>query len=418
MKSIQEFLLEFLNDESNSGADLQFLTSKFQDLKFYESHYELESLLHLLVRIANNHHCSSNFYGKIEAILTFYKDDIQKFFSNSQIFNIFVSNKRILLYLIEEKIITIDEYIVKKLTSDKYVKMKYPQYFSPEIRPFMNEKWFPKIEVKKENNSRNNWNNLNNQDQNNLSNKWIEELKNELPEKFYEKRKNGQNDSYICELIEKDLVEEFIAYVNKINLSPRSTIDFSNYETNSFLIKKFTQFKNQESNKRFNPFFNNNQNNKKERISLIEYAAFFGSIQIFNYLRMNNVDLLPSLWMFAIHGNNAELIHLLEELNVKFGNNECYMYIIESIKCHHNDLANYFINNYMQNAEDKEQSIFIQALKYYNFNFIQNKFIKKSFYHLCEYDYCPLVEILLKDENTNINEIVIFKKKNIYKIFN
>ena len=286
MKSIQEFLLEFLNDESNSGADLQFLTSKFQDLKFYESHYELESLLHLLVRIANNHHCSSNFYGKIEAILTFYKDDIQKFFSNSQIFNIFVSNKRILLYLIEEKIITIDEYIVKKLTSDKYVKMKYPQYFSPEIRPFMNEKWFPKIEVKKENNSRNNWNNLNNQDQNNLSNKWIEELKNELPEKFYEKRKNGQNDSYICELIEKDLVEEFIAYVNKINLSPRSTIDFSNYETNSFLIKKFTQFKNQESNKRFNPFFNNNQNNKKERISLIEYAAFFGSIQIFNYLRM------------------------------------------------------------------------------------------------------------------------------------
>ena len=45
---------------------------------------------------------------------------------------------------------------------------------------------------------------------------------------------------------------------------------------------------------------------------LIEYAAFFGSIRIFQYLRFNNIELQPSLWFYAIHSNNTEMIHLLE----------------------------------------------------------------------------------------------------------
>ena len=56
---------------------------------------------------------------------------------------------------------------------------------------------------------------------------------------------------------------------------------------------------------------------KNKNTTLIEYSAFYGSIQIFNFLRMNNVELSPSLWLYAIHGNNAELIHLLEENKVE-----------------------------------------------------------------------------------------------------
>ena len=52
--------------------------------------------------------------------------------------------------------------------------------------------------------------------------------------------------------------------------------------------------------------------------TLIEYAAFFGSIQIFKYLVKNGVELYPSLWNFAIHGNNPELISFLEDSGLRF----------------------------------------------------------------------------------------------------
>ena len=83
----------------------------------------------------------------------------------------------------------------------------------------------------------------------------------------------------------------------------------------------------------------------KRKASLIEYAAFFGSIQIFKYLQLNNVELTPSLWLYAIHCNNPEIIHLLEENHVIPEDKsyfECYK---ESIKCHHNNIANYIKDN-------------------------------------------------------------------------
>lgn len=102
---------------------------------------------------------------------------------------------------------------------------------------------------------------------------------------FEKKCRIGENDSYICTLIRKDSVEEFISYINRINLSHSSKIKPSIYETNSYLIDK--------------------------EPTLIEYAAFFGSIQIVQYLKYNEVQLNFSLWFYSIHSNNAELIHFL-----------------------------------------------------------------------------------------------------------
>ena len=70
-----------------------------------------------------------------------------------------------------------------------------------------------------------------------------------------------------------------------------STIKESIYETNLFLLK----------NK--NP-------------TIIEYAAFHGSIQIFTFLKINNVSLTSSLWPYSIHGNNDEILYLLEENHI------------------------------------------------------------------------------------------------------
>ena len=124
---------------------------------------------------------------------------------------IFKSNKKILLFLIEQQLIIVDEYIVKKITlKEKYIKAKYPQNFLP----FINEKWFPKYRYNDETNEE--------------VNGWVKEINRELPE----------NDIQICELIRKDMITEFVKYVTQNGVSLNAKIHPSIYETNLFLLNK------------------------------------------------------------------------------------------------------------------------------------------------------------------------------------
>ena len=223
---------------------------------------------------------------------------------------------------------------------------------------------------------------------------WIDQInEKDLPNDFYEARKKGENDSHICELIRTDSVEEFIIHVTRNNYSLNSKINQSIYETNSLLIKQAAS----------------------NNLTLIEYAAFYGSIQIFQYLKMNEVELKPSLWTFSIHSQDAELIHCLEENKVEpptfalSGMSSYKSCIKESIKCYHNDIMNYIQDNLLENIEKNSQDGFTQSIKYYNFSFIQEEFINaSSFNDFCHYDYYLIVNALLtaKNMNIDINKII------------
>ena len=371
MKDIQSKLLEFIENDEDNFENLKII---FNDQKIHDDKHKLKIILHLVAGIENNHHRGNSFFDKIEKILTFLQGSIKIFFSNSELFQIFKNNKRIILFFIKKEIIIIDKNITLKITNGKYVEMNYPQYFAPEIKVFINEKWFPKYDKDKENT---------------MENSWIEEINKEIPENFYEKRKNGENDNYICELIRDDLVKEFIIYITKNNYSLDSKIVPSIYETNQFLIQ----------NK-----INESSNHQLYNPTLIEYATFYGSIQIFQYLRLNNVELKESLWYYAIHGNNPEIIHLLEENHVQINEKNVF---IESIKCHHNDIAYYFQNTVLSNNEENSYYSYKNILKYYNFSFISCDLIDQKFFlDLCKYDYYQLVNFLInnrKDIYINLN---------------
>ena len=359
MGKIQKSILDLLEDETIIDGKFQSPTIIFDDLKIYDNKYKLMSLLHLLLKISNHHHRNLNFINKIEKILLDFKDSIKKYFSNIEIFNIFKGNKRIILFLIEEKILIIDENIIKRITSQKYEKKKYLQYFSPEIKPFIGAEWFPK-QLRKI-------------------------IFDELPEDFYENRKIGENETYICTLIRLDSVKEFIIYINQNAISLNSNIEPSIYETNSFLVKK------QQSN-----------------ISFIEYAAFFGAIEIFQYLKMNEATFPPQLFLYAIHSNNAEMIHLLEENDDNRNDKSYQMCLLESIKCHHNDISNYFQNNYFKSDIENSMDVFKQNLKYYNFAFIENKNFDKPYYFV-KYDYYILLDSFFKANKDNQNIQIIYE---------
>ncbi|KAK8871372.1 hypothetical protein M9Y10_007096 [Tritrichomonas musculus] len=158
--------------------------------------------------------------------MTKFKDEITKRFKNSEIFNIFKDNKRILLFLLENEIMIMDDYIVQTIITGKYLDAKYPQYFAPEIQTFMTKSWFPKINTSQ-------------------NMKRIIEVQKKLPKNFNELRKKGENDSLICKMIQDDSIDEFKEYFEKDKFS----VDNSKNKKES--------------------------NNDDNEITLIKYAAFF-----------------------------------------------------------------------------------------------------------------------------------------------
>ena len=197
---------------------------------------ELTQFLLTIKSISDHHQRDVYFNKKINQILQHYKDQIKQTLPNDEIIHIFESNKLIVLFLLKNDIITISEdiykYIVRIIESNGN---RYFYFFYPELEKYKGEEEMKSIK---------------------------EELLAQNPtifEKFETKRQKGQNDSYICSLNRNDSIEEFISYLNRNNISVSSKIKLSIFETNSFLIEN-------------------------KNTSLIEYSAFFGSIQIFQYL--------------------------------------------------------------------------------------------------------------------------------------
>lgn len=375
MQHFQEKILEFIEE------DLAFddLTSGFQEKKIVENVNDFKIILHLLAKISNNHHRSPGFFEKIEEIIKYFKQDIQKHFSNIELFNIFKSNKRILLFLFDEKIIIPTKSISKIITNDKYKKKYYPQYFYPEFKAF-------------------------------YSKEFIEEMKSTNPEieldfdEFNQKRKSGENGNYLLQLIREDSIEDFIIYINQTNTSLTTTISPSIFETNPFLISGIQ--------------------------NMIGYAVFYGSIQVYNYLRFNNVDLNSSLWLYVVHSLNPTIIHSLEENHVVPKKNyyvKCYK---EAVKCHHNNIMHYLKDNYYEKDESSDYSLFLNSIKNYNFNdFCYNNYnvdlLSKFdlFYDCCKYDYISIVSFLLENHDFDINYLKIllihfFNEITIELVFN
>lgn len=110
MTTIHESLLQFIdNDDQTQENNLFSLLDKMQNQKDSNT---FKKILSLIAGIADNYHRTSIFFGKIYEILKFLQKSIKQSLSNYEIFQIFKSNKKIILFLIKEKIITIYKKIV------------------------------------------------------------------------------------------------------------------------------------------------------------------------------------------------------------------------------------------------------------------------------------------------------------------
>ena len=339
MKTFQDTLIEFLQEEDSSESDLSNIIRLLDKLRIRKDQGDFKLILHMLLKLSDVSTSDTSIIPKIEQILIKLKKDIKHFFSNDEIFIIFQKNKRILYILIKNKILAVNKFIANRMINNDWFKnRKYPQFFFPEIRPFISEKE-------------------------------VDEISGQIPENFEEKREIGENDNFICKIIRNDSLQKFksLQKSNKIE-SLDISVEQSIFETHLLLLKNET--------------------------TLIEYAAFYGSSQIFNYLMKNKVFTSNLLILYAIHGGDQEMIHVLRENKELLDNYYCVKTINESIKCHCNGLAKYIIKR--SNLDDISNFVNTFSLKHYNFAFIQKSEISKdSFIQLCKYDYFNLVDFFI-----------------------
>ena len=147
-KDIQKGLLSFIECEHEIEEKYINLINIIKDQKIQQDPQELQMFLSLLVNITN-HKRTSNFYERLEKILLMFQNEIKQSFSNFQIFHIFRKNKRLLLFLLKEKIITVENKIADiMLTKKKFIKGHYSMYFYPELKTFLEPKIQKEIENK------------------------------------------------------------------------------------------------------------------------------------------------------------------------------------------------------------------------------------------------------------------------------
>lgn len=231
-KELYNLLIEFVDYEKDDFIELDKLISFINEKEINKRKDEFMEFLYLLSHIFNHRHRVSNFINKIERILSEMKEDIQKIFHNYEIFQFFESSKRILYFLFKEGIIIFNQDITNLmiLPYSIYQETNY-LFFLRELKPFISDSSYRNKEKELHKNKEDIFDNI---------------------EEYNKERERGENTSYISQLIREDSVEEFISYTQKHNLKLSMKINKSAFESNSFLEKK--------------------------KPTLIEYAAFFGSI--------------------------------------------------------------------------------------------------------------------------------------------
>ncbi|KAK8881399.1 hypothetical protein M9Y10_004135 [Tritrichomonas musculus] len=354
-KDLRKLVLHIIEDENGSINLNQIFDNILIKQKIREKPEELRLLLYLINKISKNHHRNPHFFNQIEKILLYLEKEIKQTFSNYDLFCFFKSNKRVLLFLLTKKIITIDKTIFSFLYDKDFKEgRQYCTFLYPEVKTVADEDSLKDIEDA-----------ISKQGYNDIDN-------------FDERRLIGENDSYICTLIRNDSLNDFISLVTEKKIQLTSQIKPSIFETNSFLLVN--------------------------KPSLIEYAAFFGSIQIFNYLQMNHAELNPSLWFYVIHSKSIQLINFLVENHIKPDDISYVKCLIESIKCHHDDITRYIQDNLLNTHGLLGDSFLECCFRYYNYEYFpENLSTDHIFIYLCQCDYLYLVKFLVKEGRLNIN---------------
>lgn len=375
MANIQEMLISLINEELDIDSFLTFFRNRYT--KSNNKKYFLNDLLNL-IKSVDKSVLSTTKKSVIYQILTKLSVEIEQNFTEENLFSLYQNNEIILLYLLENHIISIE--MIRK-----NINYYWNKYFFPELlesNKILFFQFYSKNRV------------LN--DKSNIINDYLTNIS-----EFKIYRHENHSEDPIARLIRNDQIDTFIDTFEKMK------IDLFSYKI------KQSFFENQCI------FYN---------VDLINYAAGFGSLQIFKYLLMKKVKINKSIHKYAIIGGNYEIIHILEENNIEFNSDS----ITTAIQYNQNEILNYLHSTIGLNFEKIHLLICFEFFNYFALNLIfsenpeffdLNEIGNNVFYESCKTGFITLSSFLINQRFIDVNYLykilkIFYSTNGVYFIFN
>ena len=347
-KEIQSHLLDFIKNDDDDKNNFEIFKDLIKSNNISQNEEDFHELLDLISVILTNHYRSDTFFSKIYKILDFILElpDIQTNMPKTMIYK----NKMLTLYFLKKGIPLSKLEGEKTKNGDKFnilgedIDMEY-MYISHENRlnPYNIMYLYYYYYV----------NNKNKEKQDQIANEIIPKKFNMDLNTLQRLCEKGENENDLCILIRQDNLNEFIHYANINNVdfnsqTPISTVELQSKNIFNLLCNSYAAIRDS---------------------TLIEYAAYHGSIQIFKYLFLNGAKLSSNILKYAVHGCNSEIIHIIEENSI-VDETQIKESLIEAIKCHHNDIARYFESCCRDLSKEIKDKILETASEYHNYEFM------------------------------------------------
>ncbi|KAK8841636.1 LON peptidase N-terminal domain and RING finger protein 2 [Tritrichomonas musculus] len=346
-KAIASSVLKYVDNDTNNEDDFQSIIQLIEKYKIQKNSEEFILFIKLIDQISQMHHYSPNTYEKLIKILQFFKEDIIKNFSNEEIFTTF-GNKRILLYLIEDNILKIDKSIAQQINKRD---SNFRDYFFPEIKPFLDDPKEPKS----------------------------------MPPDFDELRKNPSGKNVLFHCLQTDDLSGFISFIknSKVSIKEDAKIAPEFYEYYGY----------------FNP----------EELLFTEYAIYFGSKRILDYLVLKDFPIKQTSIEFAIRGGNLDIFKKLEK-TISNPYKETSSWMKTAICAHENEMATYIKDKYLFISGDNLKNYIDRMVEMHNYYFMNPNFkfqCSNIFSFLAFSKSFNLSTILLRNNKINMNEEII-----------
>lgn len=277
---LQDMIIQ-CNDQNLPPASISQIPEKFLSSK-----KEFMKLITTIQTALFTHYSYYDLYEKLIEQLFPY---IKKFFTSDEIYYFSILNK-IKLFFYKNGLINIDT-IIHKAKAFRTVSFIFAYEIYQERREDFNYIFGSKESFLKEVNFPN-------------------------FESFLEFRDKWTNNDPITISIREDDADKLREIISKNNLNYDLEIPYSLFEDISCFFKK------------------------KSMPKMIDYAAFYGSVNVFKYLLMNDSKITEKTLEFAVYGGSYEIIHILESAKCPYSDA-----LEASIRVHNNELYDYFINS-------------------------------------------------------------------------
>ncbi|OHS99867.1 hypothetical protein TRFO_08164 [Tritrichomonas foetus] len=296
-----QFMLSDINHQ-NLEDIINFIKSSV----FIRDKYSLEKLLSTLRVMISIRPLCINLY--LQVLLSI-SDYIARFYTSDDLLLFFSKIFCVIAFLFENGLISIQSIQKKSRYNIQLFKMFYSEIQNNDAK-FFNEILFEYPHLKEYLNS-------------------IDETLH----KMY--RIAGMNEDEVASVIRKDDLETFMTMINEQKINFYYEIPHSQYDHVKFI------------------------NSSHKRPSVLEYSAFFGSVNIFKYIYSHNISLSDTLPRFAVAGANSEIIHLCIEKGQNFSKNCMNV----AIQFHRYQVCEFLNMTIRQPFRVKH---FMRTLKFYN----------------------------------------------------